>query len=251
MKQRFDRLRNDPRDTMSNALRRRSSHIPGPLGRRIEASHYVGTTSASGEIQFQILVLEGLRPDSRVLEIGCGALHASVPIIRFIDPEHFVGIDPNAWLREPHLKSRRLRKLVDQKKPRFLTRDDFDSSELQLQFDFILAHSILSHAAHRQLEPFLAKSAAALAPGGRVLASIRLAEGNDYGSSGSVDGEDSLDDTWIYPGVSYFKLSTVRAAAAHAGLVVEVKPQYTALLTARRPAEVHDWLLLTRASVDG
>jgi hypothetical protein len=140
-----------------------------------------------------------------------------------------------------------VRKLVEHKRPQFLSGEDFDASELGMKFDYVLSHSILSHAAHWQLEPFFQKSAAVLASDGKILASIRLAEGNAFGSPGSADRRDSRYGEWQYPGVSFFTLDTVERAAAAAGLKARVKPEYTALLTARRPAEFHDWLLVTRA----
>jgi hypothetical protein len=85
-----------------------------------------------------------------------------------------------------------------------------------------------------------------LSPGGRTIASIRLAEGNVFGSSGSPDGRDSMHDEWQYPGVSWFTLGTVKRTAKAHGLDVAVKPEYTRLLTSRRPHEVHDWLVLSR-----
>jgi SAM-dependent methyltransferase len=246
--ERFNRFRSSPRERAAKAVRWRVARLPVPVGRRVAASMYVGSPRAGGEIQFQILRLEGLRPESHVLEIGCGALNASLPIIRFLSPAHYVGIDPNAWLRETQLTKWRVRRLINGKQPLFLNREDFDASETGRQFDYILSHSVLSHAARAQLDQFLRNCARVLAPKGRVLASLRFAEGNNYGSSGSRDGKDSRDDEWVYPGASYFESSTIEAAAASVGLEVEVKPQYTARMTARCPTEVHDWLVLTHVA---
>lgn len=211
-----------------------------------EAREYVGTTLSSGRIQFEILRREGLESTSQVLEVGCGALHASLFLIEFLDAGHFVGLDPNEWLRETRLRRRRVRRLVQEKRARFLTREDFDASAAGVLFDYVLAHSVLSHAAHWQLRQFMTNVAKVLAPAGRIVASIRLAEGNDYGSTGTPNKDDSRNTEWVYPGVSWFKLSTVRATADEVGLDVRVVPEYTALLTSKRPGEYHDWLVLTR-----
>jgi cyclopropane fatty-acyl-phospholipid synthase-like methyltransferase len=208
------------------------------------ARTYVGTDLVSGEIQFELLVLEGLRPSSRVLEIGCGALHAAIPILRFTEPDRFVGIDPNVWLRDTQLKRASVKGLVQTKRPRFLDRSDFDARETGFRFDFVLSHSILSHAANWQLAQFFENAAAVLAPGGKMVVSIRLAEGNDYGSVGSPDRKDTNSKDWTYPGVTFFARTTVDRVAAEANLSVVVKPEYTALMTARRPTECHDWLVI-------
>jgi cyclopropane fatty-acyl-phospholipid synthase-like methyltransferase len=142
-----------------------------------------------------------------------------------------------------------VRWLVAAKRPTFLVRSDFDAAGTGRTFDHVLAHSVLSHCAHSQLEEFIRNVAAALRPDGRIVASIRLAEGNAYGSTGTPDGEDSLDEEWQYPDVSWFKFDTVERTAARHGLEVAVKPQYTERLVSRRPREIHDWLVFSRCEV--
>ncbi|MDE3085972.1 MAG: class I SAM-dependent methyltransferase, partial [Acidobacteriota bacterium] len=208
-----------------------------------QARGFVGTSPASGIVQMRILRLEALVRESRVLEIGCGALHLALPLIDFLDRGKYVGIDPNEWLRQQPLERRPTRRLVREKGAVFLSGDDFDSTELARQFDFVFAHSVLSHAAHWQLGQFLTNTVKVLSPDGRIVASIRLAEGNEYGSSGAPDGVDSMDEAWVYPDVSYFSESTLRKAATDAGLDVRVEPSYTEMYVAERPDEYHDWLV--------
>jgi cyclopropane fatty-acyl-phospholipid synthase-like methyltransferase len=211
-----------------------------------EAQRYVATSRTSGELQLELLKLEGCSPGSHVLEVGCGCLSAGAPVIRYLNRRRYVGIEPNRWLLDAALSDRRVRWLAAAKRPVFLERIDFDAGELGRTFDYVLAHSILSHCAHRQLEEFIRNVARVLRPHGRILASIRLAEGNAYGSSGTPDGQDSLDAQWQYPGVSWFAFDTVERTAAEHGLRVVVKPEYTERFIARRPREIHDWLVLSR-----
>lgn len=218
------------------------------LSPRARAARYVGSTSRSGRVQLEILQREGLTPGATVLEIGCGALHAGLPIIEYVEHGRYVGLDPNEWLREPAIRSRRNAATMAAKQPQFLTREDFDASELGLTFDFVLSHSVLSHAAHWQLSQFFEATAKVLAPGGRIVASIRLAEGNRFGSPGSPSLSDSLDEAWVYPGTSYFTLPTIEKTAALSDLRVCVVEDHTARLTEVRPEESHDWLVLERVT---
>jgi SAM-dependent methyltransferase len=156
-----------------------------------------------------------------------------------------VGIEPNRWLLDAALSDWRVRWLVTTKRPTLLERSDFDAGELGRAFDYVLAHSILSHCAHWQLQEFIRNVARVLRPQGRILASIRLAEGNAYGSPGTPDGGDSMDAEWQYPDVSWFKFDTVERTAAIYGLRVVVKPEYTERFISRRPREIHDWLVLS------
>lgn len=205
---------------------------------------FVKTDELSGQTQFELLKLDGCQPTSFVLEHGCGCLHMGKPLMQYLGPGQYAGIDPNAWLRTKAMRDPATAALVKDKQPRFLTRSDFDARELGMKFDYIYSHSVLSHAAHWQLDQYIANSAAVLNPGGHIVSSIRLAEGNAFGSQGNPAG-DSHDEQWVYPGVSWFTMQTVREVAAKHGLHAEHKPEYTAFLTAQKPAEFHDWIVLS------
>ena len=207
---------------------------------------YVKTDEISGQLQFELLRKEGCNPQSRVLEIGCGCLHAGVPLMKFLGVSAFAGIEPNDWLIKKALKNSEVRRLVDEKKPRFLSVLDFDASSLRMTFDYVLSHSVLSHAAHYQLEQFLRNAGKVLTPTGCIVASIRLAEGNAVGSKGSANHEDSMDKEWVYPGVSWFKLSTVKETADRVGLVARNAPEHTMFYTQTKPHEMHDWIVFSR-----
>jgi len=212
---------------------------------------YVKTDETSGRLQFELLKKEGCQPSSRVLEVGCGCLHAGVHLMPFLNRGNFVGIDPNAWLINNALKQPAIQKLVEEKQPQFLFRTDFDASSLNREFDYVLSHSVLSHAAHWQLEQYLRNTAKVLSPEGRIVASIRLAEGNEFGSKGSLNHEDSMDEEWVYPGISWFKLSTVVATAEKVGLHARHAPEHTAYYTKTRPNEFHDWIVFSHKKTAG
>ena len=213
-----------------------------------EARQYVATDRVSGELQLELLKREGCVPESCVLEVGCGCLNAGLPLIGYLKRGRYVGIEPNRWLLGAALRTARARWLVAAKRPTFLERTDFDAGGLERTFDYVLSHSVLSHCAHWQLEQFVANVARVLRPGGRILASIRLAEGNAYGSRGSPDKEDSLDEEWQYPEVSWFAFETVKQTAERHGLKAAVKPEYTKFYVSRRPREFHDWLVFSAVS---
>lgn len=208
-----------------------------------EAHRYVANDAEGGRRQLELLKREGCLPSSKVLEIGCGALRAGIPIMKYVEPGNWVGVDPNKWLYEAALTRPGNRQVADERRAIFLNVDDFDASSLNIRFDYVLSHSVLSHAAHWQLPQFLHNVGKVLAPEGRIVASIRLAEGNDYGSNGSPDGGDSRDESWVYPGVSWFSLATVVSAAESEGLEVLSRPDYTAFYTSGRNRSCHDWLI--------
>jgi SAM-dependent methyltransferase len=51
-----------------------------------------------GELQVNFLKDQGLRPEHRVLDVGCGCLRAGVKIIPYLEPNHYYGIDAEKQL---------------------------------------------------------------------------------------------------------------------------------------------------------
>lgn len=205
---------------------------------------YCGTRPSGGRCQLELLLLEGLQKEDYVLEIGHGALMSAIPIMSFLEEEHYVGIDPNPWLMEASLKINDNKEIIHQKKPTFLFNTNFDASSLGVTFDYIFAHSIMSHAAHWQLPLFLNNCANVLKEGGKVVFSIRLTEGNEYGSEGA--DQETHAENWQYPGCSFFHKETVLAEASKRFSVVEHKKEYTKLLTNDCRSVCHDWIILTK-----
>lgn len=210
-----------------------------------KAQSYVGNSGeayfVAGICQLELLKRNGCRPRHHVLEIGCGALVAGRPAIQYLDADRYVGIEPNTWLVEaardyfPDMED-----IFLTKRPIFLNCVDFDAQSTGRLFDFVLSHSILSHAAHWQLPLFMESLSRNLAPHGVALVSIRLQDGR-----GKIMG-DSMHETWQYPGVSYFSMETVRRTAAQFGLHAECRPEYRQLLMKYSPLNIHDWIRVRR-----
>lgn len=212
----------------------------------IEALAFVGTNSVSGKLQLELLKMQGLKPHHKLLEIGCGCLHGAIPIMGYLDESHYFGIEPNEWLIEVAMRNPDTKHMVDNKKPKFSHREDFDASEFGVLFDCIFSHSVLSHCAHWQMKKYLCNTLRVLHAEGFILASLRLAEGNKYGSKGSHDKLDSMDEEWQYPDVSYFTMKTLRRECQSLGLSCDFLPDCTEFYTKSKPDEFHDWIVLRR-----
>lgn len=199
------------------------------------ATEYVGTTKRSGAAQLALLTIEGMTPESRVLEFGCGTLHLARLLLPFLDTGHYYGVDPNKWLRDiAAADDPDLMNLIESRGAHFSEDADFDARSFHVRFDYVFAHSVLSHAAHWQLPQFLHGALRVLNKGGKIIASLRL-------------GTDTWDDDWVYPSVSWFSTSQVAAVARELGLRVFFGDGYKKLYTSMCPDEVHDWIVLERA----
>jgi SAM-dependent methyltransferase len=208
------------------------------------AQRFVGNFGADyvkvGLLQLELLKMNGLQPHSRVLEIGCGCMVAGRPILAFLEPGCYAGIEPNRWLIDAVLKGLPdTHQLFERKRPIFVHRADFDASSVGTAFDFIISHSVLSHAAHWQCPQFLRSVKKVLAPAGVAIASLRF-----YDEDLRLMG-DSHSRAWNYPNVSYFAWETIQQMAAGQQLDVEWRKDYREFFTARAPSNYHDWIRLT------
>lgn len=60
---------------------------------------------SAGRLQISTLIREGLNPDSKLLDVGCGCLRAGYWLVRFLDPECYFGIEPNQQMLEAGIKN--------------------------------------------------------------------------------------------------------------------------------------------------
>ncbi len=115
----------------------------------------VETFDQGGRRQLIALLNEGLNPESKVLEIGCGCLRVAYWLIRFLDPGSYYGIEPARQRVEYGLRRLFTPEEVKLKQPQFDYNAHFDSSSFNIRFDFFLAGSIWTHASKRQIQATL------------------------------------------------------------------------------------------------
>ena len=156
-----------------------------------------------GQMQFDYLVSHGLKPDMRMLEIGCGNLRAGRLFIDHLDPGNYYGVDisPEILLaaqdtvaqyglqgKLPHLT------LVRDLRLAFLPEG---------QFDVVHAHSVFSHSPIEVIDECLAHIGRIMAPGGFFDFTFDRTEGAEH----QVLREDF-----------YYRTQTLIALAASHGL---------------------------------
>jgi len=161
-------------------------------------------------LQFNLLTRLGLREHHTLLDIGCGSLRAGRLLIPYLQPGRYHGLEPERWAVEEGIRHELGDELVALKRPRFAHNADFDLTPFatppDARFDFVLAQSVLTHAAAWQVQACLRAVAEHLAADGIVAATF-LAGDADY-----------LGREWQYPGVTYFTPELIQEAAALAGL---------------------------------
>ncbi|MET9431153.1 MULTISPECIES: class I SAM-dependent methyltransferase [unclassified Streptomyces] len=169
---------------------------------------------AIGQMQFDYLVSHGLRPDDRMLEIGCGNLRAGWRFIQHLNPGHYYGVDIS-----PDILIEAKKTLVQyglQHKLPYLTPVD----DLRLDFlpdgafTVVHAHSVFSHSPLHVIDECLAHVGRIIAPGGFFDFTYDRTETTEH----QVLGEDF-----------YYRTETLTRLAAKHGLVARFMDDWEAL----------------------
>jgi len=133
-----------------------------------------------GKLQFDYAVSHGLKPEMRMLEIGCGNLRAGRLFVDYLEPGNYYGIDisPDILLaaedtiaehglqaKLPHLT------LVKDLRLHFLP---------ESSFDFVHAHSVFSHSPIEVIDECLAHVGRVMSPDGFFDFTFDRTEGTEH-----------------------------------------------------------------------
>ncbi|MFD0319132.1 class I SAM-dependent methyltransferase [Streptomyces flavalbus] len=135
---------------------------------------------ALGALQFDYLLGHGLRPEHRLLEIGCGNLRAGWRFIEYLDPGHYHGVDISPdilFAAQDTLVSQGLQDRLPTLTP---VRDLTLRFLPEAHFDVVHAHSVFSHSPLPVIEECLAHVGRVLAPGGWFDFTFDRTEGEEH-----------------------------------------------------------------------
>lgn len=160
---------------------RRSSRAFGnrlvALGRRFQAlgtDHRAvvgGLWESMGRLQLEFLERQGLEPEHRLLDVGCGSLRAGVHFVRYLEPGHYFGLDISDSMIERG-RAELAAAGLSGRGPRLLVDDSFSFELLGSDFDFAIAQSVFTHLPLNSIHRCLVNIAGVLRPGGRFYATI-------------------------------------------------------------------------------
>ncbi len=177
------------------------------------------TFDEGGRRQLISLLREGLSPESRVCEIGCGCLRVAYWLIQLLEPGGYCGIEPHKGRVEWGRTSLFNADLLEIKKPRFHHNADFDTSVFGGKFDFFLAGSIWTHCSKAHIQTMLDGFVAHTVPDAVFLVSYLAARSDDEDYMGSVWVGTSHESNEA--GIVRHKLSWIEDECARRGLVAE------------------------------
>lgn len=122
-----------------------------------------------GNWQVDFLKRQGLQPHHVILDIGCGDLRSGIPLVRFLQPGCYTGVDQADIAIRQGLLSASPDDLA--KQPSFFVGGDFGFDAIGRTFDFAWAHSVLTHVDLSVAAKCLESTYMILSPGGVFLVS--------------------------------------------------------------------------------
>ncbi|MGI5271467.1 class I SAM-dependent methyltransferase [Nonomuraea sp. CA-218870] len=158
---------------------------------------------ALGQMQFDYLVEHGLKPECRMLEIGCGNLRAGRLFIDYLDTGNYYGIDISPDILMAAQDTLAEHGLVD-KLPHLTPVRDLRFAFLPSEhFDVVHAHSVFSHSPIEVIDECFAHVGRVMKPRGWFDFTFDRTEGKEH----HVLREDF-----------YYRTETLVALAARHGL---------------------------------
>ena len=143
---------------------------------------------SAGRMQLATLVREGIYPQMKVLDLGCGCLRGGYWLIHFLEAGCYFGIEPASERLQLGLDNVIEPEVLRTKQPRFDTNDRFDMGVFGVKFDVVLARSIWSHASKGQIVTMLDQFAANSTMDAFFLTS--------YFPAGIFKGRDYMGNSW-------------------------------------------------------
>lgn len=122
-------------------------------------------------MQNDFMLAQGLMPEHRFLDLGCGALRGTIRLVDFLNDGNYYGADISVGLlKEALIECQRLK---IKHTPLLQLTDSFDLASLfDLKFDFILANSLMVHIEPDDIQEMFLGISKVLKTNGKTFVSI-------------------------------------------------------------------------------
>ncbi len=151
-----------------------SLRAQGPEGiTQIGHRDYVGGKwDEIGNLQFDFLKQQGLRPEQVLLDIACGSLRLGVKVIPYLQPGHYLGVEKEQQLLDAGSHQELGEALMATKRPWLLCSADFSFEQFATPVDVAIAQSLFTHLPSPLIGRCLEKLRPWLKPDGRFFATF-------------------------------------------------------------------------------
>lgn len=134
--------------------------------------HVGGLWDEMGKLQLDFLVTQGLKPEHKFLDVGCGSLRAGVHLVDYLEPANYYGID----ISKEVIRAGYDNELTDEQRARLpvtnlRVTDRFDG-DFGVPIDMAIAQSVFTHVSLNYIRLCLYRVAKVMAPGGKFYATF-------------------------------------------------------------------------------
>jgi len=138
--------------------------IDAAVEHNIAPDEYFSLWDDLGPWQLDALRNVGLRPEHRLLDVGCGAMRLGVYAVDYLDDGNFYGIDAFP----PYIAAGRQLVAAAGLSKRFslLVSKEFEFDRFGVQFDYANAQSVLTHLSGEECHRCMAALRRVMKPGG-------------------------------------------------------------------------------------
>jgi SAM-dependent methyltransferase len=166
---------NSNNDLNSNPMKNINQYwkqlTPEEISKNYHREFVGGLWDQIGTLQFNFLQSQGISPEHKFIDIGCGALRGGIFFIRYLDRGNYYGLDINASLIDAGKIEIQKENLVE-KDPTFLISDKFKLSDFEMKFDYALAQSVFTHLFSNHIQRCLVEISKVLSPNGKFFATF-------------------------------------------------------------------------------
>ena len=183
---------------------------------------YVGPTGRYGDMaasMFSLLYFSGLREDSRLLDVGCGSLRLGRLAIPFLARGNYHCIEPSLAALSSGVRYELGTDLLQLKLPTFATNSEFappEGEDAVDSYDYLMAQSVLSHAAEDLLEAALSRLRRKLSPRSVLLATFVVHTASTHLPRPEHPADE--EKGWVYPACTSIERTRLARLVARQGL---------------------------------
>ncbi len=134
-----------------------------------------GAWDEIGQLQFDFLVAQGMRPQDSLLDIACGCFRLGVKAIPYLDRGNYLGIEKEQALIDLGVAEELGPQLVAEKAPELVVSAAFESEKFSKQPDYAIAQSLFTHLTPEVIDICFAKLRPVMKPNSRFYATYFLA----------------------------------------------------------------------------
>jgi 2-polyprenyl-3-methyl-5-hydroxy-6-metoxy-1,4-benzoquinol methylase len=135
------------------------------MDKKIHRDFVGGLWEELGQLQFDFLKAQGLKPYHKLLDIGCGCLRGGLYYLDYLEDGNYYGLDVNLSLIEAGMLEVKEAGLED-KHPILLVDDQFRLEKFGENFDFVVSISVFTHLPMNIIIRCLSETRKHLKPGG-------------------------------------------------------------------------------------